>query len=65
MSCPLMFVRTLFRGPKIGSLCRVLLRLELYFEIAKFMNIYMQLISAKSSDGPRSITRKLFLFSRM
>ena len=36
-----MFVRTLFRGPKIGRLCRVLLRLELYFEIAKFMNIYM------------------------
>ena len=36
-----MFVRTLFRGPKVGSLCRVLLRLELYFEIAKFMNIYM------------------------
>ena len=38
-----MFVRTFFRGPKIGSLCRVLLRLELYFEIAKFMSIYMQL----------------------
>ena len=65
MSCPLIFVRTLFRGLKSGSLCRVLLRLELSFEIAKFMNIYMQLISEKSSDGPRSITRKLFLLSRM